>query len=358
MALAADYFPPPDGEGGWRAPPQPEAAGLAAARLDAAYRFVETSTKNGGLLVARRGWLALERYFGRGSRDAMPNTASCGKSYTAIAVGILIAQRPELFPDGLDQKVWTPRYLPPEAFPPSDPRKTEIRLGQLLSMTAGLRGNNPGYVRGKPVTLDPPGPDGWQAMVDATALGGDLWCRPGTGYSYATASIHVASLVLHHVSGMELRDFVARYLAEPLGWGRFEWGYRRPEITHTPGGGGIAPRSTDMLRFAYMLLRKGRWRGRQVVPAEYVAQCGRPSRYNPHYPETLTFENNSDGRIAGVPRDAFWKAGSGGHCFYVIPSLDLAVWKLGGRDDQYGQPPAAQEDPLAATLRLVAAACI
>ena len=102
---------------------------------------------------------------------------------------------------------------------------------------------------------------------------------------------------------MELRDFVARHLAEPMGWGRFDWGYRRPEITHTPGGGGIAPRATDMRRFAWLLLREGRWGARQVVPAPYVRQCGRPSHYNPHFPESLTFENNSDGRLAGVPRE-------------------------------------------------------
>jgi CubicO group peptidase (beta-lactamase class C family) len=45
-----------------------------------------------------------------------------------------------------------------------------------------------------------------------------------------------------------------------------------------------------------------------------------------------------------LPRDAFWKAGSGGHALYIVPSLDLVVWKLGGRDDQYsplntGLPP-------------------
>jgi hypothetical protein len=36
-----------------------------------------------------------------------------------------------------------------------------------------------------------------------------------------------------------------------------------------------------------------------------------------------------------LPRDAFWKSGSGGHVLYIVPSLDLVVWKLGGRDAQY-----------------------
>ena len=106
-------------------------------------------------------------------------------------------------------------------------------------------------------------------------------------------------------------------------------------MDHTPGGGSIAVRSTDVLRFAYLLLRQGRWGGRQIVPAEYVAHCGRMSPYNPHYPHSLEFEVNEDGHVAGAPRDAFWKGGAGGYCIYVIPSLDLVVYKMGGSEGQY-----------------------
>ena len=49
----------------------------------------------------------------------------------------------------------------------------------------------------------------------------------------------------------------------------------------------------------------------------------------------MQFDVNTDGDIPELPRDAFWKRGSGGHCFYIVPSLDLVVWKLGGRDFQY-----------------------
>ncbi len=316
--------------------------GMDIARLDEAFALIQRNTKNGGLLVVRNGWLVYERYFGRGSREALPNTASCGKSFTSIAAGIMLARYPKSFPDGLDQKIWSPAYLPPEAFPPSDPLKSEIRLGHLLSMTAGIRGNNPSYVHGKEVTLKPAGPDGIGAMRDDMALGlvdaplntKQLWCKPGEGYSYATSSPHLTSMIVRKVSGMELQQFVEQFIAKPLGWGRFEWGYGpRP---HTPGGGGIAPRATDMLRFGYMLLREGRWGDRQVVPADYVRQCARPTRFNPHSPYSLMFDVNADGHAAGIPPDAYWKQGSGGHCFYVVPSLDLVVWKLGGRDEQYG----------------------
>lgn len=345
-AYGADYFPPPDLQGGWRsltdAAQIERVTGMSRQKLDEAFRYVEQSTKNGGLLVVRNGYLVYERYFGRASREATPNLASCGKSFTSIAMGILMAQRPELFPDGLSQKVFTRRYLP-QAFPLSDPAMAEITLGQLLSMTAGIRGNNPGYVNGAQVRLDPAGPDGWLAMKDEVALGHEdgplntrtLWVRPGGGYSYATSSIHLVSIILRNLAGMEMQRYVEEKLGRPLGWGRWGFGYKDRPLKHTPGGGGIALRSTDMLRFAYLLLREGKWNGQQVVPADYVRLCGRRPPFHAHFPYSLQFDVNSDGQVAGAPRDAFWKSGSGGHAFYIVPSLDLIIWKLGGRDEQY-----------------------
>ena len=92
-----------------------------------------------------------------------------------------------------------------------------------------------------------------------------LWVEPGGGCSYATASIHLASIMLRHITGMELEEYVRRKLAGPMGFGRFGWGYKSMIPDHTAGGGGVAPRPTDMLRFAYLLLREGRWGDRQLL---------------------------------------------------------------------------------------------
>jgi len=34
-------------------------------------------------------------------------------------------------------------------------------------------------------------------------------------------------------------------------------------------------------------------------------------------------------------RDAFYKTGAGGFCLYIVPSLDLVIYKLGGKDGQW-----------------------
>ncbi|WP_316435062.1 hypothetical protein, partial [Escherichia coli] len=102
------------------------------------------------------------------------------------------------------------------------------------------------------------------------------------------------------------------HIGEHIGWGRWGYAMHRPGLAmdHTPGGGSIAMRSTDVLRFAYLLLREGRWGDRQIVPAAFVRHCGRSSPYNPHYPHSLNFEVNEKRQVPEAPTDAYWKAGA------------------------------------------------
>ena len=82
LVHAADYFPPPDSEGGWRtlkdAAQIRESAGMDLRRLEQAFEFTQRCTQNGGLLVVRHGYLVFEKYFGRAHRNANPDMASTG----------------------------------------------------------------------------------------------------------------------------------------------------------------------------------------------------------------------------------------------------------------------------------------
>ncbi|MEP6672708.1 MAG: serine hydrolase [Chthoniobacter sp.] len=341
-SFAADYFPPPDSDGGWRtlktAQEIREKAGMDLSVLDAAYTVTERSTGNGGLLVVRHGYLVYEKYFGRASRNANPDMASTGKAFTSIACGIMLHEFHDKIPQGLDTKVFTEKYLP-EALPLDDPRKADIKLGQLLSMSAGYwgEGQTPtGYVMGKVTQLKPvKGQDIHD--LDMSSLRVPLWTDPGAGYSYSSPSPHIASIVLRHVTGMELQDYINERLAKPMGWG--PWGYclHRGDflMPHANGAGSTALHATDAIRFGYCLLHKGKWKDQQLVPSDYIELCHQMSPYDPHAPFSLQFEQNSDGHVLGAPRDAFFKSGAGGFCIFVVPSLDLVIYKLGGKDNQY-----------------------
>src|SRR5580698_7361182 len=152
------YYPLPDAKVGWRTLKDEaeicKTTGLDVSKLDEAFNYVQQTSQHGGLLVVRHGYLVYEKYFGRGNREALPELASCGKAFTSIAVGIMLKEKHDLIPDGLDQKVFTPKYMPADIFPLDDPRKADITLGQLLSMSAGIRGTNPVYVNGEKQTWD------------------------------------------------------------------------------------------------------------------------------------------------------------------------------------------------------------
>jgi CubicO group peptidase (beta-lactamase class C family) len=304
---------------------------------------VKTTSRFGGLLVARRGYLVYENYFGRASRETTPDMYSCGKMFTSLCLGMVLHGNPAAFPDGLAQKVFTQKYLP-EAFPLSDTRKADIELGHLLTMTSGMADNSgtPGIIHGEDVKLEnipPPDPN---LSQDQSALRTPMWTKPGAGYCYSTQGVHVASILLRHIVGMELEAYIRQAIAAPLQFGA--WGYVKEangrKLDHTPGGAGIALRATDALRFGYLLLQDGRWERHQIVPAGYMALCKKPSPFNPHSPFSLQFEVNADHHVAGAPEDTFFKSGAGGFCIYAVPSLDLVVYKMSSR----GSPRASEYD--------------
>jgi len=122
-------------------------------------------------------------------------------------------------------------------------------------------------------------------------------------------------------------------------------------MPHANGAGSTAVHATDALRFGYCLLKNGRWNEKQLVPPEYIALCNKPSKYNPHTPFSLQFEHNADGHVAGAPRDAFYKSGAGGCGIFIVPSLDLVIYKLGGNNGQYDPSFTSIPQPVPDTSR-------
>ena len=351
------YFPPPDDQGGWRTWSRPSEirtlGGIEKGRLDEAFQYTQTTSQHGGLLVLRHGYLVYEKYFGRANREANPNMYSIAKMFTSVSCGIMLSEHSSRFPDGLSQRVFTQEYLP-QAFPLSYPEMADIRLGHLLTMTSGLQNSrvappaalaNPGHltgiIHGENVNIpywSSPDP---VLDQDGSALHGKMWALPGGGYLY-DLDPHIASIVLRGVVGMELQEYIKQKLAAPMGWGT--WGYalhhNGETLPHTPGAAGIALHSTDALRFGYLLLKQGKWKNQQLVPRQYVELLSRPSPFNPHSPFSLQHEVNADGHVAGAPRDAFFKSGAGGFGLYMIPSLDMVIYKMSSLNAETYDPAA------------------
>ena len=93
--------------------------------------------------------------------------------------------------------------------------------------------------------------------------------KPGTFFLYNTPSTYMLSAIVQKVTGMKTEDYLEPRLLEPLGIDDYVW-ETSPEGV-TIGGYGLHVRTESIARFGQLYLQKGQWRGKQLVPAEWVA---------------------------------------------------------------------------------------
>ncbi len=132
-----------------------------------------------------------------------------------------------------------------------------VTVRQLLTMTSGItyRWSDP----------DADHPDDPAIDILSTPLG----TEPGTTFAYRGANSYLLSRIVHGCSGQDLRDFLLPRLFVPLDIRNPQW-LRCPR-GYSLGAVGLQLRTEELARLGHTLLDEGRYRGRQVVPADYVA---------------------------------------------------------------------------------------
>ncbi len=84
----------------------------------------------------------------------------------------------------------------------------------------------------------------------------------------------------------------------------------------------------DLARFGLLYMNEGRWKDRQIIPAQWVRDSVKPystTHENRGYGYMWWVNKNADGvTIDGVP-DAYHAAGVGGQMVWVSPSLKLVI---------------------------------
>ncbi|HEX6165125.1 MAG TPA: serine hydrolase [Vicinamibacterales bacterium] len=218
------------------------------------------------LLVSHRGTLVLERYY-NGARAATPaNIKSASKSVISALVGIAVARG---HIKSIDQKIVD--YFPELASDPEQ-RKREITIEDLLTMRSGLEstsGRNYGAWVVSP---------NWVRFV----LRRPLIDEPGTRVEYSTGSSHLLSAIITKATKRSTWRFAQEELARPLGFTLAKWPADPQGIYF--GGNEMLMTPRQMLAFGELFLGRGRYRGRQIVPAAWVETSCEPrtvSRWNP-----------------------------------------------------------------------------
>jgi CubicO group peptidase (beta-lactamase class C family) len=218
----------------------------------------------------------------------------------------------------LDTKVCTEEWLP-EALPLSDPRKANITLGHLLTMTSGVGGEKlPGAT---PFT-------GAMGHGEGSALA-KLKGEPGTVFNYSDGNILHLVLLFHRAAGRDLLPFLKERLFSYIGVEKISWvqiGDKGEKIGPlSQGFSGLHTTARDHARFCYLALHKGQWAGQQVVPASYYDFAWKGTKPKPDYGALWwVYPHHRE-----APKDLVQTAGALNNHGYVVPSLDLVVVRLG-----------------------------
>jgi CubicO group peptidase (beta-lactamase class C family) len=287
--------------------------------LDGMLEEAERTPGLTSLLVLRRDSLVVERYW-RGMRpDRAVNVKSVSKTLLSPMVGIALR-------DGLLGGLDTPlaALLPDyyerlRASDDWDPRKDDITVRDLLTMRTGLESTSFGNY------------GAWVSSADWAwdQLRRPLVCDPGDCHAYSTGTTHLLSVILERASGKRLRRYMLDELLGPMGIPLGEWD-RDPQGRYL-GGNNMPLRPRDLLALGRLYADRGRWEGRQLVPADWIEQAWTPRGRSPWNGQGFGYLWWTD--EWGGER-AYFAWGYGGQYLVVVPRLDLvfvATSSLDGR---------------------------
>jgi CubicO group peptidase (beta-lactamase class C family) len=212
------------------------------------------------LLMARNGQLVVEEYF-NGWSAAVPHTMqSVSKSVTSLIAGIAIDQG-RLRLD--DQAVAIMRRYAPFANP--DPRKDAITVHDLLTMRDGFDWNEDFYA-GSPLQRLNDCRCDWLRFV----LDWPMREPPGTRWQYVSGGAILLAGMIGEATGQRMDRFADQFLFAPLETQNAWWIGGLPNgLPHAGGGLNLRPR--DMAKIGQLVLDDGRWRGRQIVSADWIS---------------------------------------------------------------------------------------
>jgi CubicO group peptidase (beta-lactamase class C family) len=305
---------------------QPLPEGIDAEKLQAAIdaAFEPAEGMTAAFVVTHKGRLIGERYRKGLDMHTSLESWSMGKSLTATLMGILIQQG--------EYDLWQPAPVPGWG-EEGDPR-AEIRIGDILRMSSGLRFRNMGDPEWDPALGYPDHLYVYTGTVNSfeyAATRPQQWPPNTIGRYRNSDPVLINYLVRLAVEkrGEEYLSFPRRALFNKIGI--------RNLVAETDPYGNFLLQGyefgsgRDWARLGNLYLQDGVWNGERILPEGFV-----------EFVSTVAPAWEADGRpiyggffwINGtgddpIPKNAYSMRGAGGQSTIIIPTHDLVVVRLG-----------------------------
>lgn len=274
------------------------------------------------LVIARHGTIVYEGYFQPYvGIDSLHVLNSATKSVASTLVGIAMQQG---LVTGYDQPIAD--FFPDHADVfDADPRKRDILLSHLLTMTAGLEWDEGRH----PSELDTHGRRVLEAADPVRyVLERPVVAEPGTKFLYSGGLSNLLVAIVRNVSGLQADTFAARELFEPLGITPYDWLHMASGLTI--GDYGLRLTARGLAKIGQLYLQRGQWGDRQILQENWVDAAVRPWTKSYQAMTWYGFQwwlnglQDNDGRIPNH-NDIWVASGYGGQKLFVIPSLELVA---------------------------------
>ena len=281
------------------------------------------------MLVIQNGRTVFEHYANGGSADSRCKIFSGTKSFWGIAA--LCAVRDNLIK--LDDRVadtlteWK-----------TDPRKSQITIRQLLNQTDGIEPAT--HLHSESIR---------DRNADAIRL--PLVAAPGSVFAYGPSHLQIFTEVLRRkLNGRSTVSYLEENVLAPLGLTSLD--FKRDGRGNPLPATGFELTAREWARFGELVLGRGNYNGKQIVPANLLGQAFVGSGANPSY--GLTFWLNRQAPHAreidiekeldlkwqrahwmgicvckAAPSDMVVALGSNYERLFVIPSLNAVIVRQG-----------------------------
>lgn len=310
-------------------------------KLDLGYRAGLLSGLH-AVVVQRNDTILFERYFAGEDQawgrplgyvtfdgSTLHDLRSVTKSITSLIYAIALGQG----------KVPTPDARLLDSFPEypdlaGDPQRAAWTVEHALNMTLGTEWNE---------DLPYSNPANSEIMMERASdryrfiLDRSIAHKPGERWTYNGGCSALLGRLIAKGTGQSLENFAKDALFGPLGIASFEWSRGSDGVPSAASGLRLTAR--DLLRIGQLMLSKGSWGSRQIVPASWVEACMTPAvsiaegrRYSRQWYLSEQAVPAARGALPMISAN-----GNGGQRLFILPSLDLVVVTLAGNYNMPGQ---------------------
>src|SRR6516164_6755983 len=279
----------------------PEAQGISSQAISDFVSTVDKIDTLHSFMLVRHGRVVGEGWWKPEAPDKPHVLHSLSKSFNSTAVGLAIAEGKL----SLDDPVL--KFFPADA--PAEPSENlkAMKVRDLLTMTCGHDAEAKSS-RGAPSVKD--------------FLAQPVPHKPGTHFLYNTLGSYTLSAIVTKATGKTSLEFLKPRLFQPLGIENPEWP-SSPE-GNSLGGYGLQLCTEDIAKFGQLYLQKGKWNGKQLVPASWVEQATSKETSNGSSPKS-DWDQGYGYQFWRCRHNSYRGDGAFGQYCLVIPELDAVV---------------------------------